>query len=578
MLQNNSKEGISLPKRGTTMLLPAYDLTFYEFDQEKDPENYGVFLCDVVHGKPAMKPLYIGIGWYWYHHGFRKGAETLYLPTTHGWETRFINGYPYFTTIKTTEAEAREREPLFREKIKPFIEDFDGVWNPLKAELLEMYKKAKDSRGLKKWEDIRKLSNSDLLSFFLDFAYIINRKEAETHMIMMTASYYISGLFQQMWRELFGIEASIDPTFSKLMAGFESQDIWVARELWRLSRRAADLGLEQEFRSKEGEDLVKGLQNSENGAKWLNEYTAFLQDHGWRCERMHAYDTPAWVEKPSLALGQIGMYMSEKVFPFDTNRDQVSKEREKAEKEILTRVPEGQREVFRVLMKPARKAGYWSEDHTYYCDFYVGALGRWIVTEFGRRFAEAGSIDDPEDIHFLHPNEIRKAAIPMGRANLRPYVEPRKKAWEENVKIDPAPFYGDITQAQGVLRSDPTLSVATQIPIVREELKADLYGAAAAPGLVEGVARVITTADKLSEVKAGEILVAPGTSAAWTVVFSVIKGLITDGGGALSHPVIMAREYGIPCVAGCLEATAKIRTGQRVRVDGNRGVVYILWE
>jgi pyruvate,water dikinase len=96
--------------------------------------------------------------------------------------------------------------------------------------------------------------------------------------------------------------------------------------------------------------------------------------------------------------------------------------------------------------------------------------------------------------------------------------------------------------------------------------------------LVEGVARVITTADKLSEVKAGEILVAPGTSAAWTVVFSVIKGLITDGGGALSHPVIMAREYGIPCVAGCLEATAKIRTGQRVRVDGNRGVVYILWE
>jgi pyruvate,water dikinase len=215
-----------------------------------------------------------------------------------------------------------------------------------------------------------------------------------------------------------------------------------------------------------------------------------------------------------------------------------------------------------IKLKAAQKSGYWSEDHTYYCNFYVRSMGRWIVTELGRRFAEAGCIDDPEDVHFLHPNEIRKAAIPpMGRINLRHYVEPRKKAWQENLTMDPLPFYGDISQAQAVLRSDPTLSVSTQVPIVREELKADLYGAAAAPGLAEGVARVIMSADKLSELKPGEILVAPGTSAAWTVSFSIISGLITDGGGALSHPVIMAREYGLPCVAGCLDATAKIKMG-----------------
>jgi phosphoenolpyruvate synthase/pyruvate phosphate dikinase len=194
----------------------------------------------------------------------------------------------------------------------------------------------------------------------------------------------------------------------------------------------------------------------------------------------------------------------------------------------------------------------------------------------GRRFAEAGCIDDQEDIHFLHPNEIRKAAIPMGRINLRPYVEKRKSVFEKNLKKTPQPFYGNIEKAQYVLRSDPTLSVATQVPIVREELKADLYGAAAAPGVVDGVARVITGAHKLPELKENEILVAPGTSAAWTVAFSIIKGLITDGGGALSHPVIMAREYGIPCVAGCLEGTQKIKTGQRVKIDGNLGVVYIL--
>ncbi len=558
------------------MLWPAYDLSFYEFDDENDPKNYGVLLCDVVHGKPPLKPLYIGIGWYWYYHAFRYAPETLSLPTTHGWDSRFINGYPYITTIKTTEVEAKQREPIFRERIKPFIEDFDGIWEKKKAELMKMYREAKESRGLRAWEDIRKLSNIDLLSFFLDFAFIMNRQEAETHMIMMTASSYINGLFQQMWHEIFGTEAPIDPTFNKLMAGFESQDVKVVRELWRLGRRAIELGLKEIFKIEDNEQVILELTKNREGEKWLKEYKEFLLEHGWRCERMHAYDTPAWIEKPSQAIKQVKMLMDKEVFPMDAEKDRVMEERKRTEKEVLAKVPEGQRDAFKVLMGAAQKSGYWSEDHTYFCDLYIGAIGRWIVTEYGRRFAEAGCIDDPEDIHFLHPNEIRKAAIPMGKVNLRPYVERRKKAWEESLKIDPPPFYGDISQAQSVLKSDPTLSVSTQIPIVREELKADLYGAAAAPGVVEGVARVIMGADRLSELQPGEILVAPGTSTAWTVAFSVIKGLITDGGGALSHPVIMARENGIPCVAGCLEATSKIKTGQRVRVDGDRGVVYIL--
>jgi len=96
---------------------------------------------------------------------------------------------------------------------------------------------------------------------------------------------------------------------------------------------------------------------------------------------------------------------------------------------------------------------------------------------------------------------------------------------------EPEPFYGNIEKAQDVLLSDPTLQVSTQLPIVREELKADLYGVAAAPGAVEGIARVIMSTDNLIEVQPGEIFVAPGTSAAWTVAFSLIGGLITDGGG-----------------------------------------------
>ena len=558
------------------MLKDAYNLSFFEFDEEKDIESYDVLLCDLLHGSPPMKPLYIGLGWYWYYHAIRFGAEMFHLPTAHGWDSRFINGYPYITTIRTTDEERKEREPIFREQIKPYLENFDGVWDPFKEDLIKRYKEARESRGLKEWGDIKKLSNIELLSFFLDFAYILNRREAEVHFTMQMVSYYISSLFQQMWKDIFGIEAAIDPKFGKVAAGFESMSVKVVRELWKLARRLVELNLTDALNAENNEEVLKNLEKSEVGRQWLKEYKEFLFEHGWRCERMHAYDTPAWVEKPALAIGNIRMLMSDEVFVFDAVKDKVIVEREETIKEIMEKVPAAQRDIFKILLKATQKAGYWSEDHTYFCDFYIGAMGRWIFTEYGRRFAEAGCIDDPEDIHFLRPDDIRKAAIPMGKVNLRHYVEPRKKAYLENLKIEPEPFYGNIDFAQDILRSDPTLSVSTQVPIVREDLKADLYGAASAPGLIEGVARVIMTQDKLPELQPNEILVAPGVSAAWTVSFGLIGGLITDGGGALSHPVIMAREFSIPCIAGCVEATAKIKTGMRVRVDGDQGVVYIL--
>ena len=559
------------------MIHDAYDLSFYEFDDEKDPKEYGVLLCDVVHGRPPLKPTYIGIGWQWYYYGFRWGAETLSLPSTHGWDSRFVNGYPYITAIRTTQEEASARAPMFREKIKPFLEDFDSVWDPLKTELIQMYKTARASRGLKEWKDIERLSNNDLLSFFLDFAYIINRKEGETHMIMLMAVYYMSGMLQQVWRNLFGVEAAIDPNFTSLMGGEENANVRVTKTLWQLGRQAIDLGLQPIIDATENDDAVlSALAKTADGRKWLDLFHEFLLEDGWRCERMHAYDTAAWIEKPGIAINKMKMLMKSDVFPFDTERERVNKEREAAEKAVMAKCPESQKEVLAMLIKGGQNASHWSEDHTYYCDFYIGAMGRWIINEFGMRFAAAGCIDESDDVFFLHPNEIRKAAIPMGKINLRPYVERRKKQFEEYSEMEPAPFYGDIEQAQAILQSDPTLSVSTQVPIIRKELKADLYGAAGAPGMAEGIARVIMNAKDLSLIQPGEILVAPGTSAAWTVVFSIIKGLVTDGGGALSHPVIMARQFGVPAVSGTVEATQKIKTGQRIVVDGNQGVVYIL--
>jgi pyruvate,water dikinase len=78
---------------------------------------------------------------------------------------------------------------------------------------------------------------------------------------------------------------------------------------------------------------------------------------------------------------------------------------------------------------------------------------------------------------------------------------------------------------------------------------------------------------QFNKIRAGDVVVCPTTSPAWSVVFPSMGALVTNGGGILSHPAIIAREHGIPAVVGAGNATAVLTDGQRVTVDGGTGVV-----
>jgi len=101
-------------------------------------------------------------------------------------------------------------------------------------------------------------------------------------------------------------------------------------------------------------------------------------------------------------------------------------------------------------------------------------------------------------------------------------------------------------------------------------------GLPAAAGIAEGVARVVKSPAEFDQVKKGEIMVCLMTNPAWVIVFSKIKGVVTDAGGVLSHTAVVSREFGIPAVVGTVDATRRIKTGDRVRVNGSTGVVDIL--
>ncbi|MCT1354987.1 PEP-utilizing enzyme [Gordonia sp. p3-SID1431] len=85
--------------------------------------------------------------------------------------------------------------------------------------------------------------------------------------------------------------------------------------------------------------------------------------------------------------------------------------------------------------------------------------------------------------------------------------------------------------------------------------------------------RVAKSIVEARDVQRGEILVAPVTDVGWTPYFTVIGALVTDIGSSVSHGAVVAREYGLPCVVNTLVGTQVLRTGERVRVDGDRGIV-----
>jgi phosphoenolpyruvate synthase/pyruvate phosphate dikinase len=102
-----------------------------------------------------------------------------------------------------------------------------------------------------------------------------------------------------------------------------------------------------------------------------------------------------------------------------------------------------------------------------------------------------------------------------------------------------------------------------------------LTGVPASKGTARGIARVLSNADELHRIQPGEILVCESTSPNWTPAFAKIAACVCDGGGTLSHAAIVGREYGVPTVTAVGLATAVIKDGDEIEVDGTAGKVTV---
>jgi phosphohistidine swiveling domain-containing protein len=202
----------------------------------------------------------------------------------------------------------------------------------------------------------------------------------------------------------------------------------------------------------------------------------------------------------------------------------------------------------------------------------------------GRRLAEKGTIDTPDDVFMMNPDEIDRVMMVPESHDMRWITRRRRAAWKEAHKNPNPPVITNRASIEEAVRLDLLPSgdaialkiVVGEMPQPKPELKADLWGICGCSGKAEGIARVVIMYEDLKKVQPGDILVCPSTNPTWTPVFGLVGGVIADTGGTLCHAAIIGREYGVPTIVNTQQGTSKIKTGQRVKMDAANGTVYIL--
>lgn len=548
----------------------------FDFDEKADVSDLHSFFFDGTHSIPRMTPMF---SWFWNRYpsyGNQYAAENLSLPRYKGFCQRDFEGASYVgLRIVRDEKEIQERAEKFQEALVPWIEDFDGIWEGYKDEITAIYDRLKSL-------DVDKATNIELLNHLWDLISAF-RRVWEIHFLGMNVSFYAIVLLEGLV-ERFGL-TSQSPEFQNLFRGFDNKAFQVDRRLWELGKEAMDNGLGDVILNNSNQEAIKKFEESDAGKKWLKSLHDFLEVDGWRMVRMVDLTEPYWLEDPATVLSPIRSYVKKGgSYDLDEVTLKLSEEREKAIADLMEKVPDDEKEWFEALIKLGGKASSYSEEHDLYCELTLHALVRRGLLAMGRRLVEGGTIEKPDDIFFLNPDEVERVLITPEFHNLNDIAKRRRAKWEATMfEMGPIVYTdrANFEEAVGLdlmPSADPIMVkiVVGEMPNVKPELNADMYGVCGAPGVAEGPARVVMDYAQLEEVQNGEILVCPGTNPAWSPAFGLVNAIVTDRGGTLSHAAIVGREYGLPTIVNTLEGTAKIQNGQRIKVDATQGAIFFL--
>ncbi|NMC71367.1 MAG: hypothetical protein GYA57_15050 [Myxococcales bacterium] len=281
----------------------------------------------------------------------------------------------------------------------------------------------------------------------------------------------------------------------------------------------------------------------------------FLRAYGFRAVREAELSTPRWSEDPAFLFATLRSYLASEVGAPLGRVERQKEARRRAVEAVERDLPAGKFALVRHALRLAQKYTRLRERMRSRVTEVLGWY-RAFALEVGRR------LGDRDAGFFLDLDAVRaflRGALPADEAAAI-VAENRERFAADVARPDP-----------------PTVFVGSPPPLVPPATEGtELCGVGASPGRAEGFVRVLREPAEADRLVQGEVLVVPHADVGWSPLFLVASAVGTGMGGTLSHAAIVAREYGVPAVFGVPGVVGRLRTGDRVVVDGTAGTVALV--
>jgi len=535
------------------------------------------------------------------------GANTARLfsfPTTMGIEYRIVNGRVYITANPVTDpAQIEQRLEHFQERAGYYYGNwqrlYDGWQQRIEGLIAEI--EAVEVPRLGELDDLdvvmssRGFASNHLLRENFHRCIDLYSKMWHHHTEFLMLGYGAYVVFFEFCKQAFPEMG--DQMVARMVAGMDVTMYRPDDELKKLAALAVDLDLADLFVEGNEPDKVLGAlsERGDAGNRWLAALEEakdpwFNVSVGDGFYHHHL----SWADDLTVPFAALPRYVEQIQAGEDLSRptDRLAAERERIADEYRALLgSEDERAAFDQMLGLCRQVFPYIESHKFYCEHWFSTRFFQKIRAFGQLLADRGVLAEAEDVFHLRHVEVEDAladvqlawasgGTELGARHWRPIIARRKEIVEALAGWSAPPALGPVPESL----NDPAVKMlwgitdeTVQTWLGDEELDENtVRGYAASPGVVEAVARVLMSANDIGQIREGEILVCPVTAPSWGPVFGKIAAAVSDIGGTMSHAAIVAREYGMPAVVGTGQATTKIKTGDLVRVDGDRGIVTVL--
>jgi phosphohistidine swiveling domain-containing protein len=555
--------------------------------QEGERELFWIY--DDLHCPNPVSPLFFDIGGWWLtcDHMFRRFGT----PFASDWIAKRINGYVYTAAIPadpSVRAEATEYQARYVPRVPRdgeyagaigaylgfvlphYAENFLDWWrNRLRPEIERnfAYLDGQD------WDN----ASFAELAVLLEDAIDVHDRHWKIHWMLNFAQFSATMALNAAVEQVRG---EADPSLlGRLQSSVEDRNWDSIEDLWTLKEEIkGDDELRAAFEASDtARGVLEALEGTDRGRRFLAErLRPHQQTFGYKAIWSHEFAFKTWVEDPAPIIEAVRGYLATD-YDYPSNIRSVRDDLEHAKAEVMEGVEGEERAQLRAALDRSLAMNPLTPDHHFFIDQGTNARLRLAVVAIGRKLAQAGVLADAEDVVFLHYNEVRLLlADQSALGDVQELVSDRRDEHEDAAERRPPSWVGTATEDALAFPYASLWGFPEKFHAGEPATSGEVKGLAASPGVVEGTARYVTSLDQFDEVREGDILVCRMTNPAWVVLFTKIHGLVTEAGGTMSHPAVVAREFGIPAVVGTTNAGDRIKTGDRIRVNGTTGVVEIL--